>query len=35
MRAISEANPFPPLPEEFRESFLRIHLGFNYSGTRG
>jgi len=35
LRAITEANPFPPLPEEFRETFLRIHLGFNYSGTRG
>jgi len=35
LRAITEATPFPPLPEEFRETFLRIHLGFNYSGTRG
>jgi TonB family protein len=35
MRAITEANPFPPLPEEFRETFLRIHMGFSYSGTRG
>jgi len=35
MRAITEAAPFPPLPEEFKETFLRIHLGFNYAGTRG
>lgn len=35
LRAITDATPFPPLPEEFRETFLRIHLGFNYSGTRG
>jgi TonB family protein len=35
LRAITEAHPFPPLPEEFRETFLRIHMGFNYSGTRG
>jgi periplasmic protein TonB len=35
LRAITEATPFPPLPEEFREPFLRIHLQFNYAGTRG
>lgn len=35
LRAITEAAPFPPLPEEFREAFLRVHLGFNYTGTRG
>ena len=35
MRAIADAAPFPPLPEEFKESFLRVHLGFNYAGTRG
>jgi hypothetical protein len=35
MRAISDATPFPELPKEFTEGFLRVHLGFNYSGTRG
>ena len=35
LRAINDAAPFPPLPEEFKETFLRIHLGFTYSGTRG
>jgi protein TonB len=35
LRAITDATPFPPLPDEFKESFLRVHLGFSYSGTRG
>jgi TonB family protein len=35
LRAITDATPFPPLPEEFKETFLRVHLGFTYSGTRG
>lgn len=35
LRAITEASPFPPLPEEFKGSFLRIHLGFAYSAERG
>ena len=35
MRAITDATPFPPLPDDFKESFLRVHLGFSYSGTRG
>ena len=35
LRAINDAMPFPPLPQDFKEPFLRIHLGFNYSGTRG
>jgi protein TonB len=35
LRAITEATPFPPLPEDFKESFLRVHLGFTYAGTRG
>jgi protein TonB len=35
LRAITEAIPLPPLPEEFTEAFLRLHLGFNYAGTRG
>jgi TonB family protein len=32
LRAIAEANPFPPLPEDFRQPPLRIHLGFTYRG---
>jgi TonB family protein len=28
LRAIMEANPFPPLPTEFKEPPLRVHLGF-------
>jgi TonB family protein len=32
LRAITEANPFPPLPDDFREPPLRIHLGFSYRG---
>jgi TonB family protein len=35
LRAITEAAPFPPLPEDFKESLLRVHMGFNYAGTRG
>jgi TonB family protein len=35
LRAITEAAPLPPLPDDFKESFLKVHLGFNYSGTRG
>jgi TonB family protein len=35
IRAITDAAPLPPLPEGFTESFLRVHLGFDYSGTRG
>jgi protein TonB len=35
LRAISDATPFPELPKEFTDSFLRVHLGFSYSGTRG
>jgi len=35
LRAISEANPLPPLPPEFKESMLRIHIGFNFTQDRG
>jgi protein TonB len=35
LRAITDATPLPPLPDDFKESSLRVHLGFNYSGTRG
>jgi periplasmic protein TonB len=35
LRAITDASPFPPLPPDFKESLLRIHLGFNYAGAQG
>jgi len=35
LRAITEATPLPPLPADFKDAFLRVHLGFNYSGSRG
>jgi len=35
LRAISEANPLPPLPPEYPEAMLRIHLGFNFTQDRG
>ena len=35
LRAISEANPFPPLPDDFTGPTLRVHLGFNFSAERG
>ncbi len=35
LRAITEANPFPPLPAEFSGQTLRVHLGFNFSAERG
>jgi len=35
LRAITEANPFPPLPPEFTGQTLRVHLGFNFSAERG
>lgn len=28
LRAIMEAGPFPPLPQEFKASSLRVHFGF-------
>lgn len=30
LRAITEASPFPPLPQEFPASFLRVHFGFEF-----
>jgi TonB family protein len=35
LRAIREAAPFRELPEEFKESFLRVNLGFVFSPERG
>ena len=31
VRAIQEANPFPPLPDDFKRPLLRVHLNFVYS----
>ena len=31
LRAINEALPFPPLPEDFPAPFVRVHLGFNFA----
>lgn len=31
LRAITEAAPFPPLPEGFPGQVLRVHLGFNFA----
>jgi TonB family protein len=35
LRAISEATPFPPLPADFPDAVLRVHLGFNFAPDRG
>jgi TonB family protein len=35
LRAITSANPFPPLPQDFKEPFLRVHMGFNFASERG
>lgn len=35
LRAITEAAPFPRLPDEFAGPMLRVHLGFNFSPGRG
>jgi protein TonB len=35
LRAITEANPLPPLPPEYSEPMLRIHIGFNFTQERG
>jgi TonB family protein len=32
LRAVTDANPLPRLPDDFKESPLRIHFGFEYSG---
>jgi TonB family protein len=31
LRAVIEASPFPPLPVEFKDPPLRVHLNLNYS----
>lgn len=31
LRAVISANPLPPLPDEFSEEFLEVHMGFRQS----
>ena len=35
LRAIADATPFPPLPEQYKSSILKIHLGFSPMSDRG
>jgi TonB family protein len=35
LRAIIGANPFPPLPEDYKHPVLRVHIGFNFDRERG
>jgi TonB family protein len=35
LRAINDAGPFPPLPEEFKKPMLRIGLQFVFDPTGG
>lgn len=35
LRAVILASPLPPLPEEFEEEFLGVHLGFSYKRPNG
>jgi len=35
LRAIADATPFPPLPEQYKSSILKIHLGFSPVSDRG
>lgn len=35
VRAITEASPFPPLPEEWNRPTLRILFGFELQASRG
>lgn len=35
LRAVILASPLPPLPEEFEEEFLGVHLGFSYKRSNG
>jgi TonB family protein len=35
IRAVEEASPFPPLPENFSGSFFRPHVNFEFAGSVG
>jgi periplasmic protein TonB len=32
LRAVTNANPLPPLPAEFKGTMIRVHFGFDYTG---
>src|SRR5262245_7600499 len=32
LRAVTAANPLPPLPAEFKGTVIRVHFGFEYTG---
>jgi TonB family protein len=32
LRAVTNANPLPPLPEQYKGSMLRVHFGFEFTG---
>jgi TonB family protein len=32
LRAITNANPLPPLPEQYKGTMLRVHFGFEFTG---
>jgi colicin import membrane protein len=32
LRAVTAANPLPPLPSEFKGNVIRVHFGFEYTG---
>jgi periplasmic protein TonB len=35
LRAVEEAAPFPPLPEDFKAPFLRPFINFNFGANAG
>ncbi len=32
LRAVTNANPLPPLPEQYKGAMLRVHFGFEFTG---
>jgi protein TonB len=34
LRAVADANPFPPLPADYRPQVLKIYLGFDFAANR-
>jgi TonB family protein len=32
LRAVTDANPLPPLPEQYKGTMLRVHFGFEFTG---
>jgi TonB family protein len=35
LRAVIEADPFPPLPADFKAPSLKVHFGFEYKPDQG